>query len=208
MSIQLFKNNEINDDFSRNMLEDIMNKKFNKNENNLIRKKIFTSYKSNNSLNDIDSEVDDEIKENIIQRNLFYCSTKKDSTYGELKKFYDGEIKFDEISKDIVDNMSYSDSYTSSCSGDTWHERLYEDYDYLSEISDIPSHFSDMSGDLLHEYLHERYYKAKDLIQKMRKKSIIYSFINSLGKYTKKDYEFIKQYKHNLNQEIIKKYAK
>lgn len=103
--------------------------------------------------------------------------------------------------------MSYSDSHASSCSDDTWHERLYTDYEYLSEISDIHSNLSDMSGDSLHEYLFERYYKARNLIAKMRKETIIYLFIESLSKYTKKDYEFIKQYKHNLNQEIVKKYV-
>lgn len=89
MSINIFKSNEINDDFSRDMLEEIMNKKFNKNENILIRKRLFMDSESNNSLKDIDSEViDDEIKEfdndkeKLIQRNLFYCSSKKDLPYG------------------------------------------------------------------------------------------------------------------------------
>jgi hypothetical protein len=159
------------------MLEEIMNKKFNKNENILIRKRLFMDSESNNSLKDIDSEVIDD------------------------------EIKFDKIDKDIIDNMSYSDSHASSCSDDTWHERLYTDYEYLSEISDIHSNLSDIRGDSLHEYLFERYYKARNLIAKMRKETIIYLFIESLSKYTKKDYEFIKQYKHNLNQEIVKKYV-
>jgi hypothetical protein len=60
MSINIFKSNEINDDFSRDMLEEIMNKKFNKNENILIRKRLFMDSESNNSLKDIDSEVIDD----------------------------------------------------------------------------------------------------------------------------------------------------
>lgn len=211
MSINLFKSNG---DFARDMLEDIMNNKFNQNENTLIRKKLFMDSESYNSLKDIDSEViDDEIKifnnnkDKLIQRNLFYYSSKQDLPYGELKKLYDGEIKFNEINKEIIDNISYSDSHASSCSGDTWHERLYKDYDYLSEISDIHSNLSDMSGDSYNEYLYNRYYKARDLIKEMRKEEIIYLFIESLGKYSKKEYEFIKEYNHKINQDIVKQYV-
>ena len=60
----------------------------------------------------------------------------------------------------------------------------------------------------IHEYLHDRYYKAQDLIKTMRKGVKIKYFIDSLDKYTKKEYEFIKQYNYNINQEIINKLLK
>ena len=77
----------------------------------------------------------------------------------------------------------------------------------MSEISDIRSNLSDMSGDSIHEYLNTRYYKARDLIKTIKKEAKVKYFIDTIDKYSKKEFEFIKEYNHKINQDIVKQYV-